>query len=757
MFEREFASSVQLTLSRSKSVAFSTTGNETTRDNIINVFSAKTLQALVKLDLKMQMQPTKSALSSQYDGSSREVKVEGHISRPTFGEGRQAPDRQMFFVNSRPCGLPQVSKAFNEVYKTFNVSQSPFVFANLIMDTSSYDVNVSPDKRTILLHDQGALLESLKEALMELFEAQEQSVPQSKLASAKLPAYKPLTVAQRPEQDETEEHSPVPQATVPAQPEPPEEEMEDRPITQKGPPERLIHNWVGRGAQDRDNVSPPVQKAPVQNAFDRMRPQRVPREVAEITIGDQTTRTVIGNGPFTPKRKPKIHIPKDSAVKRLSQFAMPGTQLESGDEESAEDAEESGADVDDEEDGEDVEANSDEDTLFVPQDDARAAREQTPQATSSTLAESQASPLDKFWSDTRDGDRGLSNIDKADTGPDAETLEETERQVHEDAKIAQMIHEAQDTTRPSQDNVKRAAQMLRASKHTTLSLSQVCDTSTNSIIQQANFLSQALPASQPSSDTKKTVTDNIDQADAEERLSLTVSKSDFAQMSIVGQFNLGFVLAIRPPNNSVTSSDLFIIDQHAADEKYNFERYSNSLALEPQRLAQPKQLYLTAIDEEIVLEHTTALTANGFLIDTDTSGESPVGTRCKLLALPMSKETTFDLSDLEELLHLLSEHAGSDIPRPSKVRKMLAMRACRSSIMVGKNLTKAQMTKVVSNLGQMDKPWNCPHGRPTMRHLADIDAWDMHTEETRKTDWKGWVKKARENEAASDAESMQEE
>lgn len=26
----------------------------------------------------------------------------------------------------------------------------------------AYDVNVSPDKRTILLHDQGALLESLK-------------------------------------------------------------------------------------------------------------------------------------------------------------------------------------------------------------------------------------------------------------------------------------------------------------------------------------------------------------------------------------------------------------------------------------------------------------------------------------------------------------------------------------------------------------------------------------------------------------------
>ena len=41
----------------------------------------------------------------------------------------------MFFVNSRPCGLPQVARIFNEVYRSFNVSQSPFVFANIMLDT----------------------------------------------------------------------------------------------------------------------------------------------------------------------------------------------------------------------------------------------------------------------------------------------------------------------------------------------------------------------------------------------------------------------------------------------------------------------------------------------------------------------------------------------------------------------------------------------------------------------------------------------
>jgi len=49
---------------------------------------------------------------------------------------------------------------------------------------------------------------------------------------------------------------------------------------------------------------------------------------------------------------------------------------------------------------------------------------------------------------------------------------------------------------------------------------------------------------------------------------------------------------------------------------------------------------------------------------------------------------------------------------------MLAMRACRSSIMIGKTLDKATMRRILDNLAELKSPWNCPHGRPTMRHLA---------------------------------------
>ena len=737
-------------VSRTKSTTFSTNGSAATKDNIIKVFGPKSLRDLVALDLKFDMQPTTSTLGKHDDGAPRGVRVEGHISKPIFGEGRVAPDRQMFYVNSRPCGLPQVSKAFNEVYKTFNISQSPFVFANLIMDTNSYDVNVSPDKRTILLHDQGVLLESLKEALVELFESQEQTVPQTKsaLTQPKLPVYKPLTIVRNAEPEATGENN----AEVPMIQEDPDDlhDAHQESVTQRGPPERLIHNWVGRGAQDRDEVPRVQEKPPVQNAFDRMRPHRTPQQVAEITIGDKTTRTVIGNGPYTPKRH-KIHIPKNSVAKKLSHFAMPGTQM-ACDDEGSEDGSGSG-----EEGSQEASEDSDEETLFVTDTDNRQtarANEATPQPTSQTLDDLHTSPIDEYLRSTEEADHALHESGEPEAEFDPEYLDEDVRRVQEDAKIAQMIQEAEaEATRPSYDNMKRATQTLRTSKYRTLNLSQAYDISTTSIAEQATLL-QKLPAvSQEASQQKKPLTDDLEQVDAEARLSLTVSKSDFAQMDVVGQFNLGFILAVRPSGEAVASADLFIIDQHAADEKYNFERFTDTLTLEPQPLAQPKQLELTAIEEEIVLAHTKALTANGFIIETDTSGASDVGLRCKLLTLPTSKDVTFDLSDLEELLHLLSDHSGGVVPRPTKVRKMLAMRACRSSIMVGRSLRENQMLKVVRNLGEMDKPWNCPHGRPTMRHLADLNTWDLGTSDVPETDWKDFLKKSKAAREMTDEET----
>jgi DNA mismatch repair protein PMS2 len=183
-----------------KIVLFSTKGNKTTQENIVNVFGAKTLSVLIALELELELEPThgpSQRWSTQDDEGTKRIRIRGHVSRPAHGEGRQTPDRQMFFVNGRPCGLPQFAKTFNEVYKSFNSSQSPFIFADIQLDTHMYDVNVSPDKRTILLHDQSRMLDNLRDSLVELFEAQHYSVPVSQLGGAKHTPFKKLALSRK--------------------------------------------------------------------------------------------------------------------------------------------------------------------------------------------------------------------------------------------------------------------------------------------------------------------------------------------------------------------------------------------------------------------------------------------------------------------------------------------------------------------------------------------------------------------------------
>ncbi|ORX36000.1 hypothetical protein BD324DRAFT_642703 [Kockovaella imperatae] len=229
---------------------------------------------------------------------------------------------------------------------------------------------------------------------------------------------------------------------------------------------------------------------------------------------------------------------------------------------------------------------------------------------------------------------------------------------------------------------------------------------------------------------------NHDPVQAEEALARVISKSDFARMQVLGQFNKGFIIA-RLGSSQGVSDDLFIIDQHACDEKYNFETLQRTTVIKAQTLIRPRPLQLTAGDEMVAIENMDVLKANGFEVLVDEDKAPGRGERISLSAMPVSRETTFDFKDLEQLLHMLSDGArpAGQMVRCSKARSMFAMRACRRSVMIGKSLTKPQMTQLLRNMGTIDQPWNCPHGRPTMRHLTKVP---MTVEGSDRIDWSRW-------------------
>ncbi|KAG6898189.1 hypothetical protein C0993_007041, partial [Termitomyces sp. T159_Od127] len=102
---------------------------------------------------------------------------------------------------------------------------------------------------------------------------------------------------------------------------------------------------------------------------------------------------------------------------------------------------------------------------------------------------------------------------------------------------------------------------------------------------------------------------------------------------------------------------------------------------------------LTASDELVALENMDVLHQNGFEVEETVEDDGVTqGGRLRLVAQPVSKSTTFDMKDLEELIHLMRDRPTGQMVRCSKARAMFAMRACRKSVMVGMPLSKHQMS-----------------------------------------------------------------
>lgn len=203
-------------------------------------------------------------------------------------------------------------------------------------------------------------------------------------------------------------------------------------------------------------------------------------------------------------------------------------------------------------------------------------------------------------------------------------------------------------------------------------------------------------------------------------------KNSFEEMRIVGQFNLGFILATH-------DGDLFIIDQHATDEKYNFERIKKTTSLTSQPMINPIRLHIPRQQELKVIDNPKVFERNGFRIKVDS--EAKPCEQLLITSMPFAKGKTFSVDDVHELIALLDEEADPSTILMPKAVALYAMKACRTSMMVGTALNKSTMRKIVDHMSGLVHPWNCPHGRPTMRHLYSLKTPRDSTKEVTKISW----------------------
>uniref|UniRef100_A0A1A9VQJ7 DNA mismatch repair protein S5 domain-containing protein n=1 Tax=Glossina austeni TaxID=7395 RepID=A0A1A9VQJ7_GLOAU len=131
----------------------------------------------------------------------------------------------------------------------------------------------------------------------------------------------------------------------------------------------------------------------------------------------------------------------------------------------------------------------------------------------------------------------------------------------------------------------------------------------------------------------------------------------------------------------------------------------------------PQTLELTAVNEMTLMENLPVFEKNGFKFSINSN--APPTKKVSLLGKPFSKNWEFGKEDIDELIFMLQDAPEGTVCRPSRISAMFASRACRKSIMIGTALKKSTMRQLIQHMGEMEQPWNCPHGRPTMRHLIN--------------------------------------
>lgn len=153
--------------------------------------------------------------------------------------------------------------------------------------------------------------------------------------------------------------------------------------------------------------------------------------------------------------------------------------------------------------------------------------------------------------------------------------------------------------------------------------------------------------------------------------------------------------------------DLYIIDQHAAHERVRYDKLCKSSESIPmQELLMP--MYMDVSEEELTLaeEQRDALLDLGFQVEQG----GPTSLRIDGHPVDIIESKVPEI--LQYVFSYMHDHQS---PSAAQLRhEMLAYASCRGAIKAGHNLNLVQIDALLNDLFTTDKPYVCPHGRPTI-------------------------------------------
>jgi len=158
---------------------------------------------------------------------------------------------------------------------------------------------------------------------------------------------------------------------------------------------------------------------------------------------------------------------------------------------------------------------------------------------------------------------------------------------------------------------------------------------------------------------------------------------------------------------------MYIIDQHAAHEKVNYERFMKAYKareVTSQQLMPPAVITLTDREAALLEAHMKDFTELGYEIGHFGGHAYAVRAVPDILPSVMKDEL------LKNMIGGLSEETGGSIPE--LIIEKTASMSCKAAVKGNQHLSQGEAEKLLDEMFSLKDPYNCPHGRPTVIRLT---------------------------------------
>ncbi len=182
----------------------------------------------------------------------------------------------------------------------------------------------------------------------------------------------------------------------------------------------------------------------------------------------------------------------------------------------------------------------------------------------------------------------------------------------------------------------------------------------------------------------------------------TNDKNELSYLKYIGQFHGSYVIAEN-------SASLYIVDQHAAAERVNYEKILDTLnnkKYNNQELLVPIHLEYSAQEIVVIDEYIEGLKDFGVYLEkfSDTS--------YIIRSIPIIFIDGKEKENIIILIDTLLKNKGKNLD--GLYERMAANISCKASIKANNHVSENEISKLFSSLAECRQPFTCPHGRPTI-------------------------------------------